>query len=492
MEKTNTKQRTKRIKTITKITVACVLFVGILFLLAHGFFAVRGHGGGSVEQVRFEESGKTLKNPNRGMYQLTGYYIQKEMEDYRNLVAENYAYDTESTITLVQINLQEFANGPITEQGLRNIENLFSALATIDKQLIVRFLYDWQEKNEETEPKSIDIILNHMEQVAPVVNAYSDRIWMLQGLFIGNWGEMNGTRYTGKEDIEALAAKLDEVIDDDIYLAVRMPMHWRMATGNPDLEGVAIGGDGLANRLGIYNDGMLGNAYDYGTYGEQSKTAVGDYSYWNREEELAFQDSLCRVVPIGGEVIVPNSYNDFENAVADFSRMHVSYLNRFYDEKVYSKWFQTTISDGSVFDGQPGFLYIENKLGYRLVLTDNQMDYNAGKDTLDIQLKIKNIGFAPLYAEPKAMIYIVNSKTGVYEAYPFASDLRELAGGVASDEIQVLEKTIPMFGKRSGTYDIYFKLSDEKSGDQIYFGVDREPTDMGYLLGTVTLKKKPL
>lgn len=489
MEKTNTKQKNNR---ILKITVACVLIVGILCLMAHRYFARRGHGVVQVSITQFEESGKTLKNPNRGMYQQTGYYISRMMEDYRDAVARNYAFDTETTISLVQINLQEFANGPITDQGIRNIENLFTALETVDKQLIVRFLYDWQEKNEENEPKSIDIILNHMDQLAPIINAHADQIWMLQGLFIGNWGEMNGTKYTSKEDLSKLATKLDEVVNDDIYLAVRMPMQWRMATDCANPEEVVKGNEGLKNRLGIYNDGMLGNAYDYGTYGEQSRSVVGDFNYWNREEEIAFQETLCRAVPNGGEVIIPNPYNDFDNAVADFSNMHVSYLNQSYDTDVYSKWFKTTIEDGSVFDGQPGFLYIQNRLGYRLVLSDNQIEYKSAKDTLNIQFNIKNNGFAPLYAEPKTMIYVVNSETGAYEAYPIETDLCALAGGVDADKVQTLEESISMFGKCAGTYEIYLELKDVKSGEPIYFGVEQEPSDMGYLLGTVTLKKRPL
>lgn len=149
-------------KRIIKITAACVLCVGFLCLMMHGYFAMRGHGGADITTVTFEESGKRLKNPNRGFYFLHGYYIHDKMTDYRGQIAEDYCTDTETTLTLVEINLSEFKEGPISEQGLRNVENLFTALCSLDKQLIVRFLYDWDGENEENEPATIEIILGHM------------------------------------------------------------------------------------------------------------------------------------------------------------------------------------------------------------------------------------------------------------------------------------------------------------------------------------------
>lgn len=476
-----------------KITVACVLIVGILCLLLHGYFTMRGHGGATVSTVTFEESGKRLKNPNRGFYVLHGYYIHDKMVDFREQVAEDYWKDTETTITLVQINLAEFAKGPISEQGLRNIDNLFATLHDIDKQLIVRFLYDWNGENIENEPQDVNIILGHMEQLGPIINQYADDIYMLQGLFIGNWGEMNNTKYTNQDDLRALASKLAEVTDPSIYLAVRMPMHWRMATDCADATAQQVAtyeGTALVNRLSIYNDGMLGNALDYGTYGEQSRTVVGDYSFWNREEELTFQSELCKYVPNGGEVINPNPYNDFDAALADLSRMHVSYLNLEYDVTVYDKWNKEIVSDDSVFDGQTGKLYIENHLGYRFVIKDNKLQYQSLKDTAKVTVEIQNVGYAPVYREPKVLVSFVNKETGECVTKPVDVCLRALSGGDACDETVAIDATFSMTGWTAGVYEVYLYLEDETSAKPIYLGVEQEMTDYGYLLGTYELNKK--
>lgn len=487
------KESTSTTEKRIKITVACVLIVGILCLLLHSYYAMRGHGGATVTSVSFEESGKRLKNPNRGFYVLHGYYIHDKMVDFREDVAADYCKDTESTITLVEINLAEFINGPISDQGLRNIENLFATLHDIDKQLIVRFLYDWNGENIDHEPRSIDIILGHMEQLGPIINDYADDIYMLQGLFIGNWGEMNGTKYANKDDVYLLANKLAEVTDPDIYLAVRMPMYWRMATecaGVTEKQLVIYEGTDLVSRLSIYNDGMLGNALDYGTYGEESREEVGDFSFWNREEEIAFQEELCKYVPNGGEVINPNPYNDFDAAIADLSRMHVSYLNLEYDVNVYDKWNRETVTDNSVFDGQTGKLYIENHLGYRFVITDNRIQYNTLKDEATVSVELQNVGYAPIYKEPETRVLLVNRTTGECMSKPADLFLRSLSGGANNEEKVSTDVTFSMTGQEAGTYEVYLYLEDKASAMPIYLGVEQEMTDYGYLLGTITLKKK--
>ena len=194
-------------------------------------------------------------------------------------------------------------------------------------------------------------ILTHMEQVGPIVNKYASSVYIMQGIFVGNWGEMNNTIHMGNGEMETLIQKLDDVIDPSIFLSVRTPAQWRTIVdeyrdtkvprcSQPNLL------SSLALRLGLYNDGMLGSANDAGTYGD--KAAAGwDANYndaWTREDELAFQNDLCRYVPNGGEVIIDNVYNDFDNAIKDLSQMHVSYLNSEYDSTVLNKWKETIVN----------------------------------------------------------------------------------------------------------------------------------------------------
>ena len=152
----------------------------------------------TVEKTQFTESARELKNPDRGFYFIYGFMIQDEETDYAKLVEEKYRNDTETGITLVQINLQNYRDQEISSEGISNIDKLFCALESIDKRLIVRFLYDWDGLALGREPGRLDTVLLHMSQLEEVLRRHRSQIFLMQGLFIGNWGEMNGTPYANK------------------------------------------------------------------------------------------------------------------------------------------------------------------------------------------------------------------------------------------------------------------------------------------------------
>ena len=274
----------------------------------------------SIQTENFRESPRQLDNPNRGFYCLLAFQIADEPTDY-NLLLDEMMKDTSGTsLSLVEINLQNYRDCALTSAALTNIDNLFVALKHWEKQLIVRFLYDWDGKNLEQEPENLDLILTHMEQLEYVLREHSQSIFTLQGLFVGHWGEMHGTAYSSTEDFRVLAEKLAAVTDPATYLAVRTPAQWRAITG----QGTPGGLTGLAARLGLFNDGMLGNESDWGTY----HTSGESRGRRSRREELDFQRQLSLKTPNGGEIIIDNPYNDFEAAVDALNTMGVTYLNR--------------------------------------------------------------------------------------------------------------------------------------------------------------------
>lgn len=61
--------------------------------------------------------------------------------------------------------------------------------------MILRFSYDLEGKGLEKEPGSIRLVEEHMQQIGEVIREYADDIFAVQGILIGNWGEMHGSRY---------------------------------------------------------------------------------------------------------------------------------------------------------------------------------------------------------------------------------------------------------------------------------------------------------
>ena len=445
-----------------KIAFGCLIILLILAVLGGYFLIQHRTWAKAVVPVAVREIPDQLSNPDRGGYYIYLFHITDEEKDYETITRDWFAQKPDPRLALVEFDIQAYAGGRISETGLQNINSILSAASETNKHLILRFFYDVNGKASVTEPRSINTIFTHMEQVRPLLERYQDSIFTLQGLFIGNWGEMHGSRFNGKEDMRLLAKKLAKETPESIFLAVRTPQHWRNITqyeGDP----ADASQDPLGARIGIFNDGMLGNVYDTGTYGGDHRDK-GYYNKWVREEEIGFLGELCRQVPLGGEVIINNPFNDFENAVNDFRKTHVTYLNLDYDAAVWKKWEDTIVQEPGIFQGMNGKDYMIAHLGYRFVLRNTSMVLNAINRKIDIRLKLENIGFAPAYDELNGRIRL----TGEENTYDFDTELLN-----SKETENTLKIEVPLNEIEAGDYRMSFALFNSK-GHIIELGNESE------------------
>ena len=419
-----------------------------------------------IEQIRIslpKETSEALSNPDCGGYYIYDFLITDNQEDYDSIIPILFGVHSETNLALIEVDLSNYRNGPISYDGLSNINSLFKAISMTNKRMILRFLYDRNGKAFETEPKNINIIFTHMGQLKEIVRTYSDSIYTMQGLFIGNWGEMHGSRYSTDREICLLAEKLVSTTEK-FFLSVRTPSYWRLITSfQGDLIQAKSGV--IGSRFGLYNDGIFGNEYDTGTYGGASKANVSYSDKWLRSEEIEFQNELCRDVPNGGEVILPGRFNDLENAICDMRNMHISYLNLGYDAEVWNKWANCSVSEDSVFDGMDGKTYIERHLGYRFVIKNINIMKKRLSNTVILTLSIANYGFAPIYESVTGYLEL----KGKEHSYSYVMDgnLKQLSGKM--NETSELKSVISVNDIESDDYRILFHALNCR-GSNIEFG----------------------
>lgn len=434
-----------------------------------------------LESFPFTESSRELRNPNRGFYCLYTFWINEEETDYQQLVKESYYQDKNTELTQIQICLQAYREGPISKKGLADIEALLCAVEAMDRQLIVRFLYDTDGQGEQHEPPSLEIILQHMRQLQPILTKKDRHIFLVQGLFTGNWGEMNGTRYDTDEDLQRLAEQLASAAAPSTYLGVRTPAQWRRIMASERLKNV------LDGRLCLYNDGMLGNESDYGTY--RPENVIGEDVLGRKypQEELDFQKELCRSVPNGGEVIDSNPYNDFVNAVAGLKERRVTYLNRDYDQAVMDKWKDAVWEGGDCFQGMDGYSYIERHLGYRLLIENTDLKYNQRKNCIEAEVGLKNAGFAPMYKEPRIKLILYSEKDGQRPPIEMKCEIRKLAGAEEAEAVETAHARISLEELERGEYEVYFRMEDPDTGKVIQMANEEDAQEYGYAIGRISL-----
>ena len=424
------------------------------------------------------ESASILHNPYQGFYHMIRYTLA---DDDPQELTEDPIREYGLSLALLEINLRNYQTSAISGNALAQLENILNAWSQSDAQIILRFLYDWDGIAKATEPKSLSTILTHMDQVGKIVNRFAASVYLMQGIFIGNWGEMHGSYFTDAQSVKTLSAHLHAVIAPAIYLSVRTPAQWRMITGLhrvPAKFPAFQSRPPITGRLGLYNDGMLGSWSDLGTYGDTPASVPFDKG--TREEELSFQNHLCRYVPNGGEVVYDTPYSDLSAAVPYFKAIHASYLNADYDQTVLEKWCQTVWAGQDAFFGCDGLTYIKAHLGYRYTVRGFTIRKTGFlRPRVTVRLTLENTGFGNALKPFEAAILFQNTVTEETVRLPFPFDFRDLKSGQKTQ----LTAQLPTTNLPHGTYQLYLSVTDPATGKQIALANTAYYDEKGLLLG---------
>lgn len=413
------------------------------------------------------EKAEALSNPYCGLYSIFHFYADSEMLQPEEVLIENISIHPNQQLCLLEINLIHFNETPLSEAALHNIRRIFLFFTNQGKQMIVRFLYDWEGKGILNEPKDLTIILGHMKQLSPLLLEYTDSIYILQGLFIGSWGEMHNSRYLGERQMVILASQMYECAGEHTQIALRCPSFWRLIfkTVQPLEEDTAFTNIRKA-RFSLFNDGIMASETDYGTYGSISARDTGAYNEkWVRKEELEFQAKLCRYVSNGGEVINDNPFNNVPLATETLKEMKVSYLHWNYDEWVLNKWKASRSGvTNSLWRGKTAYEYIIAHLGYRFTIEDLSLSLIADKvGTLKAMLRIRNMGFAPCYHRFQVKFVIRTASFSESYEYTVDTDTRKWM----PEERVGLEAYIPTEDLEHHQYILCFGIYDPRSQKHI-------------------------
>lgn len=134
-----------------------------------------------------EESARELDNPYRGFYRMIGYILSDDRKP-----AEAAAWCSENCdsnpypLMLLEINLKNYSNSNISTKARNQLDKILEQCLLAKKQVILRFLYDWDGQAMSTEPSDLSWIKKHISQLSSTVNKYSDCIYILQGTLTGN------------------------------------------------------------------------------------------------------------------------------------------------------------------------------------------------------------------------------------------------------------------------------------------------------------------
>jgi len=335
-----------------------------------------------TETLTYDGTDESFMNPERGIH---------EWMDLNQNRWPDHAYEDGYTLAYAAALLEDYRDGPISDEYLGEMEEGLSLIADSGIKVFIRFKYN----NGEGDDASLEQILEHIAQLGPIVTEYADVITHLEAGFIGYWGEWHSSTSGLDEDTAAQQQLLEALMDavpDDMMVAVRTPMHKEALYGEPLTEDEAFTGTYKA-RLGHHDDCFLATESDAGTY---------DYTDIERWKAFVVEDT--RFTPRGGDTCSARpeeDRGDCETALAELESMHWSYLGATESLPHFDDW-----REAGCFDE------IERRMGYRFRLVDAEVPPMVRPGGhFEFGVTLHNDGFAALF-NPRPVRLVLAGDSG--------------------------------------------------------------------------------
>lgn len=404
------------------------------------------------QSAELRESSERLSNPGCGWYHVYTFKAQPPT-DGRPVEEEAWLDEScrEEQLALALIDIGAFRISPLPEEALAHIRQIMEFFRGNRKQLLLRFVYDTEGKGMEREPLTLNLVKRHMEQIGGAIRPYWEDILVMQGVFVGNWGEMHGSKFLDDGSLCQLIGVLDRMTEGRCFLAVRTPAQWRRITGSP---GTAAD---LEERLALFNDGIFGSDTDLGTYGIMTRAEAGETGSWSREEELGWQSRYLDSVPNGGEILSCQPLKGYRQAAEDLEEMHVSYLNSIYHPEQLDYWRNEAVEEPGCWQDLSGYEYIGRHLGYRFTVLD------VTEKSCELQIALVNTGFGNLCQEAECFL-MIEGEPGKYSYQRLDTDARDWKSGQKT----LLTAALPKSGCRAGSR-VFLQLKRKSDGRILRF-----------------------
>ena len=428
-----------------------------------------------------------FKNPERGFTEeLSRKVTASKPNVVKGNLDANWGGNIQMTLAMVLYNFNYFKDKDLPEEVLAGFDEDMQVLRTSGVKCVLRFAYT------ESESDKVDAtpawVKRHLEQLKPHLAANADVIYVLEAGFVGVWGEWYYTSNYGNES-QHMNAKRRQVIQylfenapTNRFILFRYPMLKTEYFGHttPLPADSAFTGS-MRARWGCHNDAFLNNWGNDGTYASDDKDDDPAVRQYIADETL--------YVPNGGETNVESNtlaQKVYTKAPEEMSTYHWSFCGKSYATQVTSKW-----KSSGIFDT------LNIHMGYRYQLIQADLPDAASVEGRErFRIKLRNVGYAPLYNERHAYI-VLKGQHSEYRIQLATDPRRWLPNGAETLIDEVL--TIPA-DVQAGTYQLYLYLPDaaEKLANDPRFAVRfanidtwDAATGMNSLNATITIDPKP-
>lgn len=419
----------------------------------------------SFRKASLQELCGDYVSPGRGWYHI--YTFRPDQQDEEQL--RWLPFEEHETIALLRLDIGAFRSSSIDDKTLAFIQRILTRFAEAGKDIILRILYDVDGRGMAHEPAAFDLVCDHMRSIGSVVAEHAREILLVQGLFVGSWGEMHDSKYLDPKSIRRLYVTWRQATGGMIPISVRKPVHMRILETDDTVDARKKHAKTQLSekaRIGLYDDAILADDTHMGTFGDKTRREASYEESWCAKDEYAFIHKRMNQVLVGGEAIGGKELGSSE-IVEQLKALPVSYLNSIYHPDTMAYWKSMTAPDGGSL-----YSYIGNHMGYRLVVRDVKWKRRQ------LMITIENNGFARLY-EDVAVELAAQDEQDHWQSRVVDADLRMIEPG--TKRLICVENLEESFGK--GGYRLYLRAIRKRDGREIRFA--NEGADSPLLIGTI-------
>lgn len=408
-----------------------------------------------ITEKNYEETIEKIDNPDRGFYYPVSISCKPQGMN------KDFKIPKANQLIHLRLGLKQFTqkgNGKqdfnLTVEMIDTLNEYLQQIRQSGGTAIIRFAYDDFEGIADLEP-SMEQIEKHIQQLKPFFEQNEDVITCVETGFLGPWGEQHTSKIVTSENMKKIVKRMLEIVPSSRTINVRKPQ-WYCDYRNiaiNQIEQNQTTENEEAYRVGIFNDGYLGSKSDLGTFRD-------------RKKEIQWLNQQAKHTLYGGEVVKGtqdldekgNLYNSLEHIQKEMFETHTSYLNCLWNDQVIKKWKETIYTGEDLkYQGQSGYTYIENHLGYRFVLRKAKLQKEYEKnENFKVELQLENVGAGNVVNQKKT--YLILKKENQLMAKELPIDVRKWDTQIQ----QNISIDLPIKDLESGDYEIYLKIMDAK------------------------------
>jgi hypothetical protein len=398
---------------------------------------------GRTVTASFTETRVEFPNPERGYAGWAG-----DIANSLWIVGLQNEVAAGRTLMRAQVLLDQFLTRELSADFLNRLEQGFAAVRNVGGKLILRFKYNSPGQNWSggLEPDAnIDLVERHLAQLAPVLQRNADAIAMVEGGFIGAWGEWHSSAsgLTSEANRARVKDALLKSVPIERMVLIRAPGSLQSWYGSPLSALEAFNGT-PKSRVGLHNDCFMSGPTDANTY---PTTSLRDFAV-----------ATAKSTPFGVETC--NVGQQLRNSCADILRegrqYSVTYLNWYgYQSAFLPRW----TSEGCAAE-------VARSFGYRFVLTATEHPVEVSRgSSFAFRIAVRNVGWARMYnPRPVRIRFVHRTQGAVIEADAVGADPRRWAPVLPNDAPteSLAQVTIPS-GAPAGEYDVWIGMPDASS-----------------------------